>query len=73
MEFFNIKVNDILHNWEACMSCGSKKKRGDVSWSAPSPNVLKFNVDRMAKGKLGNVGGALVMTKVSSSACSLKA
>lgn len=34
-EFFNINVNDILFNYEECMSCGSRRRRREVYWLAP--------------------------------------
>lgn len=41
------------------MSCGSSKRI--VSWDAPSPGMLKFNVDGAVRGKLGpaGIGGVL--------------
>lgn len=34
-----VKLNDNLHNEEACMKCRSSKVRKVISWSFPSPHV----------------------------------
>lgn len=49
-------MNDIMYNWEACISCGFKKRRMIEVWSPPVTSLLKFNVDGSAKGKLGHAG-----------------
>lgn len=38
------------------MVCGPIKKKKIISWSSPPPTVLKFNVDRTARGKVGLAG-----------------
>lgn len=57
-EFANINVNDILFNWEACMSCSPSKRR-IVVWSPPSLGLLNFNVNEAARAKSGLVGKIL--------------
>ena len=54
-------MDNNLSNWEACLGSGCVKKKHLVTWSPPSPNVLKFNVDGAARGKPGpaNIGGIL--------------
>lgn len=56
-------MNDILYNWEACMSCGFSSRRRVVPWAPPSLDMLKFNVDGVARGKSGSagIGGCVVL------------
>lgn len=44
-EFTNIKLNDILYNWIACMVCSLKKARNLIAFFYPPMGVLKFDVD----------------------------
>ena len=55
-EFSNFSLIDILVNLEGCMGCGPTKVSSLVFWSLPPLNVLNFNVDGAAKGKLEPVG-----------------
>lgn len=54
-KFVSVRFNDIQHNWEACIEGGPPKMRKYGSWSSPQPSVLKFNMDRAARGKLSPV------------------
>lgn len=60
-EFVNLSLDHIIHNWEACMSCGPCKLRKRVSWCPPPDGILKFNVDGVTRGKpkLAGIGGVL--------------
>eukprot|EP00268_Persea_americana_P062605 TRINITY_DN8040_c1_g2_i6.p1 TRINITY_DN8040_c1_g2~~TRINITY_DN8040_c1_g2_i6.p1 ORF type:complete len:254 (+),score=31.35 TRINITY_DN8040_c1_g2_i6:132-893(+) len=60
-ELEHLTLDNILSNWEACLGSGCVKKKHLVTWSPPSPNVLKFNVDGAARGKPGpaGIGGIL--------------
>ena len=49
-DFCDLKIDDIVHNWEACMHLGSCKSRKKVAWCSPV-GVLKFNVDSVVFGK----------------------
>lgn len=44
-EFANVKLNDILRNWEHCMECGPINERKLETWLPPSLGSSKFNVD----------------------------
>lgn len=44
-KFNSLKVNGIMHNWEASFICGFHKVKNALSWSSPADNVLKFNID----------------------------
>lgn len=44
-EYVHLNLNDILYNWEACMSCGTGNWRRVVPWAPPLPGMLKYNVD----------------------------
>lgn len=44
-EFENLNLENILHNWEACMDFGPAKERKSETWSLPPAVILKFNVD----------------------------
>lgn len=48
-------MENILHNWEACMDCGPLKERKEKLWSSPALGFLKlqYNVDGAAWDKLG--------------------
>lgn len=65
-EFVNLRQDDILHNWEACLQGRAPHVRKLTVWSPPPLRVLKYNVDGVARGKPGPTGieGVLRMTKV---------
>lgn len=44
-EFENLNLENILHNWEACMDFGPAEERNSETWSLPPAVMLKFNVD----------------------------
>lgn len=48
-ELDNVRMNGVLHNWEASLLGGPPRVRKLVSWAAPSPGVLRFNVDGRGK------------------------
>ena len=50
-EFSIFSLNDILHNWKACMGCGPFKVRRIVAWSPPSFGVYKLNVDGASRAR----------------------
>lgn len=54
-EFGSLRVEGMLHHWEASLHCVFWKNNISVSWSPPF-NKLKFNVDGVIKGKLGPAG-----------------
>lgn len=51
----NLNLDCVLHNSEACMSCGPPKQRRLEIWS-PLICSFKFNIDRVARGNLGKAG-----------------
>lgn len=54
-------LDSILHhNWDACMECVPTAKILD-SWSLPTNDFLKFNVNGAARGKLGVVDIRVVL------------
>lgn len=59
-EFDSLRVNGIMHNWEASLLCMFQKESILLYWSPPF-GQLKFNVDGAAKGKSfpAGVGGTL--------------
>lgn len=65
-EFANVKLNDILHNWEYCMECGPINERKLETWLPPSLGSAKFNVD----GDLGALK-FLILGRGKSFSCSL--
>lgn len=70
-EFANSSMNNIWFNWIACIVCGGNKEKKAIPWSPPPHAMLKFNVGKVAKRKLGpasigrvlwyNEGGSLCM------------
>lgn len=56
-KFHIVKLNDKLHNKEACLKCRSSKVRKVISWSFPSPHVLVFHMNGVARGNLIRVEG----------------
>lgn len=52
-ECSDLNIDDLLHNWGACMRMGLSKKKKSAAWCAPPIGVLKFNVDGAARGKRG--------------------
>lgn len=44
-KFNSLKVDGIMHNWEASFSCGFHKVKNALSCSPPADDVLKFNID----------------------------
>lgn len=59
-EFSNIKLLEILFNYEACMVSSPCKEKGVVHWSPPLSSMLN-NVDSIARGEPSpaGVGGVL--------------
>ena len=57
----DLKVENIMQNWRACLLMRNLKKSKKVSWSSPPMRFLKFNVDGAARGKPGpaGIGGVL--------------
>lgn len=51
-EVKDLKLDDVLSNWEACMSCGKRKGRRFIGFPPPKGS-FKFNVDETTKGKPG--------------------
>lgn len=60
-DFDSLKVEGIIHNWEASLYCRRVKEKILVSWIPPREVVLKFHVDGEARGKLdpAGIGGVL--------------
>lgn len=54
-EFGSLRVDGMLHHWEASLHCVFWKNNISVSWSPPF-SKLKFNDDGVTKGKLGPAG-----------------
>lgn len=54
-EFNNFKLNEIILNWEACITCGVSKWRKLISWTLPPSGFLKFNINGVVRGKQGPV------------------
>lgn len=54
-DFKSLSTDNIINNWEACLERGFKKILL-VACSPPRDNMLKFNVDGVAGGKLGPTG-----------------
>ena len=48
-------MSDFSSSWEACMSCGRKKKRV-IPWTLSLVGVLNFNMDGASRGKLAPTG-----------------
>lgn len=52
-EVKDLKLDDVLSNWEACMSCGWEKERKVIHWFPPPKGSFKFNVHGTTEGKPG--------------------
>lgn len=53
-EFVNLTLDNILHNWDACLRCCPFKEKEKEFWL--SHGMLKFNIDGAPRGKLGLTG-----------------
>lgn len=63
-EFINVRIDEVIHNWEACMKCGPTRESIASIWNPPplgSLNSLKFNVDVAARGKFSLAGSRGVL------------
>lgn len=60
-EFINVKIDEVIHNWEPCMKCGPTRERIASLWNPPPLGSLKFNVDVSARGKFGLAGSRGVL------------
>lgn len=60
-DFDRLKVEGIIHNWEASLYCRRAKEKILVSWVPPREVVLKFNVDGVARGKPDPIGIGVVL------------
>ena len=55
-DFDYLRVDGILHDWEASLLCRMSKVKKMVLWDPPNDGVLKSNVDGVASGKPGLAG-----------------
>lgn len=60
-EFINVKIDEVIHNWQACMKCGPTRESIASLWNPPPLGSLKFNVDVAARGKFGLAGSRGVL------------
>ena len=59
--FSDLNIDNILHNWGACLKAHVSNKKRNVFCCSPPIRVLKFKVDAAARGTLGlaGIGGVL--------------
>lgn len=55
-EFDSLKVEGILHNWEASLLCGLSKDRRVLHCTPPPVVTVNLNVGGVTRGKLGLAG-----------------
>lgn len=55
-EFDSLKVEGILHNWEASLLCALSKDRRVLHCTPPPVVTLKLNIGGVTRGKLGPAG-----------------
>lgn len=60
-KFDSLRVEGVMHNWEASLSCGVNKVKKVVHWVPSIVGALKFNVDGATKGKRGPAGNGGVL------------
>lgn len=60
-EFDDLKVNEVLFNWEASLLGGYLNRRKMAYLVPPIQGVLKFNIDGAAGDKSGNAGIGVVL------------
>lgn len=48
-ECANLKLNDILRNWEACMECALVREKRIMNRAPPQSDGLKFNIDEQLR------------------------
>lgn len=48
-ECANLKLNDILRNWEACKECAQVREKRTVNRAPPQSGGLKFNIDEQPR------------------------
>lgn len=63
----NLRVDGVLHNWEASLLCVVKEEKKVLFCVPPSVNELKFNVDGAARKKpnlAGMVGCSIVVKEL---------
>lgn len=61
IKFRGLKPTDLLLSWKGRMSSNGRKVRYVDIWAPPGHDVMKFNVDGVARGKPGptGIGGVL--------------
>lgn len=64
-EFYSLKFEDVLHNWDASFKWGPYVSRRIMTRVPPIEGILKFNVDGATRGKLGpaSIGGFFAMIR----------
>lgn len=51
-EFNSLRVDDIVHDWEAFLPRGPPRVRKLISWAPSLEGVLKFNIDGATRDRL---------------------
>lgn len=62
-ELEQLIVDNFFKNWKACLKSGRCQTKPSVKWPSSSQNVLKLNVDDVARGEsiLPSVGSVLTI------------
>lgn len=55
-EFHNLRLDDIMHNWEAIFPSSVPRVKRFMLWVQPLDQVLIFNADGAARGKPSPMG-----------------
>lgn len=68
-EFKDLRVGDLYQAWDGCLKPNPWMRKRQVVWFPPPRGILKFNVDKAARGKPGPAGIRGVLRDHMSSIC----